>query len=120
MASVRGRIALHIAFIFAGAMSTRASSITTTASRPIPSTTSVRGQSIWESQQLRESLKEDVSGHPNDFIRFETQASAALFIEEHEDAYRETERRVVLRGIMGYWRGKTLVVLPTLPVGQNF
>jgi hypothetical protein len=68
-----------------------------------------------------ESLKQDVFSHPADFITFETQASAYRFIGEHYDAQLEVGRRISSRGIVGYWRGKTLVVLPTLPVGgQSF
>ena len=120
MATIRGSIGVHTALTFLGAMTIRASATTTTSSHPISSPTGIRTRSVWEPQRLRESLKEDVGGHPNDFITFETQAAAARFIEEHEDARHETERRAVLRGVMGYWRGKTLVVRPTLSVGQEF
>lgn len=61
-----------------------------------------------------ESLKNDVANHPNDFMRFETEAGADQFIAGHKDAYRENEKRVLDRGIVGYWSGKTLVVLPSL------
>jgi hypothetical protein len=72
-----------------------------------------------ESASMFESLKQDVLSHPTDFITFETQASANRFIGEHEDAQSEIERRIVSRGIVGYWRGKTLVVLPSLPIGKQ-
>ncbi len=66
-----------------------------------------------------ESLRRDVAIHPNDFVTFETQTTANRFIFEHADALKETDRRVVQRGIMGYWRGKTLVVLPTLSISNH-
>jgi hypothetical protein len=78
---------------------------------------------IWteehESASMFESLKQDVFRHPADFITFETQTSANRFIGEHEDAQPEIERRIASRGIVGYWRGKTLVVLPSLPTGNS-
>jgi hypothetical protein len=78
---------------------------------------------IWteehESASIFESLKQDVLSHPADFITFETQASANRFIGEHEDAQPEIERRIASRGIVGYWRGKILVVLPSLPIGKQ-
>jgi hypothetical protein len=32
---------------------------------------------------------------------------------------RETERRMVQRGVIGYWRGKTVVLLPLLSVHRG-
>jgi hypothetical protein len=66
-----------------------------------------------------ESLRRDVAVHPNDFLTFETQTTAKHFIFEHADAFRETDRRVIQRGILGYWRGKMLVVLPSLSIGNH-
>jgi hypothetical protein len=63
-----------------------------------------------------ESLREDVGRHPNDFLTFETRIAANRFIAEHQGAYHETESRVILRGVIGYWQDKTLVVLPSLPI----
>jgi hypothetical protein len=62
-----------------------------------------------------DSLREDVARRPDDFVTFETQTAALRFIDEHAfEAYRETEQRIIDRGVLGYWRGKALVVLPTL------
>ena len=62
-----------------------------------------------------QSLRRDVAAHPDDFISFETESSANRFIAEHApEAQREPEPRVLARGIFGYWRGKTMVVLPSL------
>jgi hypothetical protein len=62
-----------------------------------------------------QSLRRDVATHPNDFISFETEFSANRFIAEHApEAQRESQPRVIARGIFGYWRGKTMVVLPSL------
>lgn len=89
---------------------------TATKSYSSPSTTSLRAQnSDDESMSVLESLKKDIASHPNDFMTFETQTAAYRFIAEHgDDAYRETTPRVIWRGIIGYWRGKILVVLPSL------
>ena len=87
---------------------------TTTASHPIHSISSIRAQDPDDASTL-ESLREDVASHPNDFVTFETQTAANRFIVEHGvEAHRETEQRIVRRGILGYWRSKTLVVLPSL------
>ena len=89
----------------------------------IPSHPALPTNGIWtekhESTSMFESLKQDVLSHPTDFITFETQASANGFIGAHEDAQPEIERRIASRGIVGYWRGKTLVVLPSLPIGKQ-
>jgi hypothetical protein len=80
-----------------------------------PSTGSLATRNNSQDASIVESLKQDVASHPNDFITFETQTSASRFIEEHAaEAYRETQPRIASRGIFGYWRDKTLVVLPTL------
>jgi hypothetical protein len=68
-----------------------------------------------EDRAFLESLKQDVANHPNDFITFETETGAGRFVEEHlAEARREIQPRIVSRGIFGYWREKTLVVLPIL------
>jgi hypothetical protein len=89
---------------------------TTTKSYSSHPTTSIRVQNPDdESMSVLESLKEDIASNPNDFITFETQVAADRFIAKHEDeAYRETKPKVIRRGIIGYWRGKILVVLPSL------
>ena len=74
---------------------------------------------------MLDSLRRDVAAHPSDFITFETEASAGRFLAEHaNEAYRETQPQVISRGILGYWGGKTLVVLPSLarisPLGLTF
>jgi hypothetical protein len=89
---------------------------TTTKSYSSPAITSIRAQnSDDESMSILESLKKDIASNPNDFMTFETQSAAYRFIAEHGDeAYRETTPRVIRRGIVGYWQGKILVVLPSL------
>jgi len=66
-----------------------------------------------------ESLREDVGRHPNEFMTFETRIAANRFIAGHEGAYHETESRVILRGVIGYWQDKTLVVLPSLSISSG-
>jgi hypothetical protein len=62
---------------------------------------------------MRRSLDREVRLHPDDFIVFVTGAEAHRFLVEHrDDVQRETNERMVARGVVGYWQGKTLVVLP--------
>lgn len=90
-------------------------STTTIESRPTPLRSSIGVQDHDSDIPMIESLRKDIASHPDDFIIFETETSANQFIVGHNDVYRETERRVILRGIVGYYQGKTLVVLPSLP-----
>lgn len=63
--------------------------------------------------RMIDSLREDVSRHPNDFVSFQTQTAALRFIDEHGfEANRETARRMIKCGVLGYWRGKMVVVVP--------
>lgn len=63
--------------------------------------------------RMIDSLREDVSRHPEDFVSFQTQTAALRFIDEHGlEANRETARRMIKRGVLGYWRGKMVVVVP--------
>jgi hypothetical protein len=84
------------------------------AARSVASVTVVEADGSAEGMSVLDSLKGDVAHHPNDFIRFETKSAANQFIAEHEGAAREMDRRVVERGIVGYWQGKTLVLPPSL------
>jgi hypothetical protein len=60
-----------------------------------------------------ESLRSDVDHHPDDFLTFTTRAEAGRFLEQHAvDARYETQQRMRELGIMGYWQGRTVVVLP--------
>jgi hypothetical protein len=69
---------------------------------------------------IRESLRRDATDHPGEFVVFLTRTGADQFVKEHrEDVERETNSKVVSRGILGYWQGKTLVVLPWAPL-KNF
>ena len=62
---------------------------------------------------MRASLRRDVETHPAGFVVFATKTGAERFFAEHEeDADRETNGRLVSRGVVGYWQGKTLVILP--------
>ncbi len=79
------------------------------------SSRSIQTQSKSDHSYLLDSLRRDVAAHPADFIAFETEASALRFIAEHAaEAFRETDPRLISRGILGYCGRKTLVVLPTL------
>jgi hypothetical protein len=84
-----------------------------------PSTINVRVQDTLDATTILESLRHDVAIHPNDFVTFETRTTANHFILDHEDAFRETNRRINQRGILGYWRGKMLVVLPSLSISNH-
>jgi hypothetical protein len=63
-----------------------------------------------------ESLRKDVKRHPGDFLTFATATEAKWFMEDHAAESRlETEQRMVERGVLGYWRGRTVIVLPAFP-----
>jgi hypothetical protein len=71
-----------------------------------------------DEQVVSESLRSDVAQHPDEFVVFETRTAAERFLRDHlPDSSRETEPAMVARGILGYWRGRTLVVVPLLPSG---
>lgn len=81
----------------------------------------IPSESIEDLMSVGESLKKDIADHPNDFITFETYTGANRFISGHSDEiYRETDRRVLQRGILGYWRGKTLVIFPALSIATEW
>ena len=62
---------------------------------------------------MQESLSRDVAQHPGEFIVFVTEAGAKQFLAKHQyDVERETNARIASRGVVGYWQGKTIVVLP--------
>jgi hypothetical protein len=105
--------------ILLGTLSMGASTTNPSESRPVASGTVLQGRSWSDETAALESLREDVGRHPNDFLTFETRIAANRFIAEHEGAYHETESRVVLRGVVGYWEGKTLVVLPSLSINNG-
>jgi hypothetical protein len=97
-----------------GALPISASTTPPYESRVAPPASALQGRSFSDEVTALESLREDVGRHPNDFMTFETRMAANRFIAEHEGAYHETESRVLVRGVVGYWQGKTLVVLPSL------
>ena len=87
---------------------------TRTASQPI----FVQEPETHEEQGVLDSLRKDVARHPDEFVVFETRAAAERFLREHKpDSSRETEPGMRGRGILGYWRGRTLVVVPLLSTG---
>ena len=91
-------------------------SLTSAATHSPLAPTATQAQSLGDETSVLESLKTDVAANPADFLPFETESSANRFLAEHApEAQREAEPRVIARGILGYWRGKTVVVLPTLP-----
>ena len=97
-------------------LSLSASTTTTTESRPISSENTIRLRNPSNDTSMSSSLRRDIDSHPEDFVAFDTESAADQFIAKHEDEIdRETDHRVILRGILGYWRGKTLVILSRLP-----
>jgi|HubBroStandDraft_5_1064220.scaffolds.fasta_scaffold694888_2 hypothetical protein len=65
---------------------------------------------------IQQSLRNDVASHPADFVVFATETGAHQFLLQHrDDVEPETNERLVSRGVIGYWQGKTLVVLPWGP-----
>jgi hypothetical protein len=107
-------VLLGAGLIFLGALSVSASTTPPCESPLTRSATTLQGRNFSDEMAALESLREDVGRHPTDFMTFETRIAVNRFIAEHEGAYHETESRVVLRGVVGYWQGKTLVVLPSL------
>ena len=80
----------------------------------------VGANAVDEGTAIRESLRRDIRLHPGDFVVFETEFGAERFVAEHQtDAQRERNERLVSRGVVGYWQGKIVVVLPWGPV-KNF
>jgi hypothetical protein len=66
---------------------------------------------------MRASLRNDVAMHPGDFVAFPTETAAMRFMREHStETSRETQPRMLDLGVMGYWQGRTLVVVPISPV----
>ncbi|MDE1176329.1 MAG: hypothetical protein PW789_06935 [Edaphobacter sp.] len=64
---------------------------------------------------ISESLREDVARHPKDFVIFPSRMAAGHFLREHvSETTRETEPRMIRSGVVGYWQGKTVVVVPTI------
>lgn len=114
MPSGPGKLAFSAVFILTTSLSLSAS-IPTSGIHFSRATAKIQRQSSSSHSHLLDSLRRDVAAHPADFITFETEASALRFIAEHAaEAYRETDPRILSRGIFGYWDGKMLVVLPTL------
>jgi hypothetical protein len=73
----------------------------------------VAPSAVSETRQLRESLRNEVARHPDDFIVFATEAGAKQFFAKHRnDVEHETDPKIIDRGVMGYWGDKTIVVLP--------
>ncbi|WP_179583015.1 hypothetical protein [Tunturiibacter gelidoferens] len=69
---------------------------------------------------MQESLRRDVAEHPEEFVVFATEAGANQFMTEHRFSVEmETSGRIMSRGVVGYWQGKTIVVLPWEPL-KNF
>jgi hypothetical protein len=80
----------------------------------------VAARAVDNGTAIRESLRRDIQLHPGDFVVFETEFGAERFVAEHRaDAQRERNERLVSRGVVGYWQGKVVVVLPWGPV-RNF
>jgi hypothetical protein len=70
-------------------------------------------QSVGTEALVSKSLRQDIARHPNDFVVFATRTAANRFMLDHvADVSRETEPRMIDSGVVGYWRGRTLVVLP--------
>jgi hypothetical protein len=62
---------------------------------------------------MQESLRRDVAEHPEEFVVFPTEAGAYQFAAEHKTTVEmETSVMIISRGVVGYWQGKTIIVLP--------
>lgn len=116
MRFIRALYCLFVVFFCVGSLSVHA--MVSTAWRvAMPA---LRVDNVERVPEVSASLREDVARHPNDFVTFETLRAGNRFLEEHwVDASRETEQRMVQRGVLGYWRGKTLVLMPVLSTGTR-
>ena len=66
--------------------------------------------------EMRASLLSDVKRHPGDYVTFPTESEANRFMSEHApEMGRETEPRMLELGVVGYWQGRTVVVIPLVP-----
>ena len=66
--------------------------------------------------EMRESFRRDVERHPLDYVSFLTETGAKRFMQEHStETSRETVQRMLDLGVVGYWQGRTVVVLPITP-----
>jgi hypothetical protein len=71
---------------------------------------------VSDAAAIQQSLRNDVASHPADFVVFATETGAHQFLlKNRDDVEPETNERLVSRGVIGYWQGKTLVVLPWSP-----
>ena len=69
-----------------------------------------------DEEEMRVSLRKDIARHPWDFVSFPTQTAAMRFMRDHSmETSRETQPRLLDLGVVGYWQGRTLVVLPITP-----
>lgn len=76
---------------------------------------------IDDARRMRESLRGDVARNPDDFIVFATEAGAKKFFANHRDEEEiERDRKMSARGIVGYWQGKTIVVLPPSALATQY
>jgi hypothetical protein len=96
----------------------------TTLIDPVPSITgkavfAQQKKQLSDARMMWESLSRDVARHPGDFVVFPTEVGAQQFVEKHrDDVERETDPRIIARGVLGYWEQKTIVVLPWRPVNS--
>ena len=112
---------LSLALLAMSAMPLHAARTTAVPSAPTPPL-SVLPQRLDDTTAVTilQSLRNDVAQHPSAYVTFETETAAHQFFLQHPDACRETDRVMMTRGIVGYWRGRTLAVIPSLAVHDLF
>ncbi len=94
-------------------LSARASVVPAARPLRVDSARIVAPNAISDTRLLRESLRNEVARHPDDFVVFATEAGAKQFFAKHRsDVEHERDRRIIDRGVVGYWGDKTIVVLP--------
>ncbi|WP_158944323.1 hypothetical protein [Granulicella sp. S190] len=100
-------VALLISF------SAEASVVTLNRPDALAAKTIVSPASVGDAAAMQESLRRDVAEHPEEFVVFATEAGANQFAGEHRSAVEmETSGKIISRGVVGYWQGKMIVVLP--------
>ena len=96
-------------------------SVTLRVAQPVSASRKIVAASrIDDARVMRESLRRDVAQHPGDFVVFATETGAKQFFMEHrDDADVERDSKMVARGVVGYWQGKAIVVLPLPAVAMQ-
>ena len=94
-------------------LSAEASVVSLSRADTLATKTIVEPATVDDAAAMQESLRRDVAEHPEEFVVFATEAGANQFVVEHRNSVEmETSGKIISRGVVGYWQGKTIIVLP--------